>query len=315
MQVQLGLWQDAKLGNRDHPGMIRARSTLAAGAMLIGLAVIFGQRPAAAYLAAPQDRIATFAAYRDRAAAASRALEQLAAALDPARDAGRRGSARIVAGDEPPGPSLMAAAAALDAAAVEADALASRLARVRGSVAAAGRGPDAPASGDELRSIAVQLRDSAGAGDEFSAMRHRTEEVGDTLDAALTALAADDTAAAAEELVAARQQHDILSAWDPGLVTLPIWLGTTGRLIDAIDDLIAAIDAGDAAAAAAAGAAVAAIGDDAREADVALSLAMSEGGGAIAQAPLQRLADVLRAIDAARTELMAIAERGTPLAE
>ena len=281
----------------------------------MGLLVVFGQRPAAAALAAPQDRIATLVAYRDRAAAAMEALEVLTAALEPGREAGRRGSARIVAGDEPPGPPLAEAADALEAAGGEADALATLLASVRGSVVAAGAGPDAPATSDTLRSIASQLRDSAAAGDDFAAMRHRTEEVEDALDEALTELAADDTTAASERLTAARERHEILAAWDSGLVTLPIWLDTTRRLIDAIDDLVAAIEAGDAAAATAAGAEVAVIGEDAREADVALSLAMSEGGSAISRAPLERLADVLRAVDDARTQLAVIVTSGTPLAE
>lgn len=315
MLVELRLGQDAKLGDRDHLGMIRARSSMAAGLAVLGLVAVFGQRPAAADLAAPQDRIATIEAYRDRAAAASAALEQLAAALEPGLDAGRRGSARIVAGDEPPGPSLTDAAAALEAAGDEADLLADRLGELRGSTAAVGDEPAAPADGLELRSIAAQLRDSAGAGDAFAAMRIRAEEVGAALDSALTALAADDTASAEERLAAARERHEVLSAWESGLVTLPIWLDTTGRLLDAIDTLVVAIEAGDAAAVAAAGEEVAALGDEAREADVALSLAISEGGGAIAQAPLQRLARVLREIDETRRRLVAITDRGTPIAE
>jgi antitoxin (DNA-binding transcriptional repressor) of toxin-antitoxin stability system len=294
--------------------MIRARPAAAAGIALVSVCLLFGQRPATAEQAAPQDVNAAHAAYRQRAGAALDALVALANALEPGREAARRGSARIVAGDDSPGPPLREAAGRLEAAVDEADALAARLSAVRGSTAADGSEPATPVNGRDLRSIASQLRDSATAGEEFATMRHRAAEVGTALDAALRALEAGDTAAAANELGGARERYDVLAAWDPGLVTLPIWLDTTGRLLDAVDDLLAAVDAGDPDAVTAAGEAVAAIGEEAREADVALSLAVSEGGGAIARTPLERLAGVLRRLDDARRELMLIVERGTPLA-
>jgi hypothetical protein len=294
--------------------MIGARPAAAAGLALIGVGLVFGQRPAVAEQAAPQDVVATHAAYRQRAEAALDALDALEAALDPGREAGRRGSARIVAGEEPPGPPLEEAAASLEAAVDEADALATSLLAVRGSTAADGNGPPTPVNGQDLRSIAAQLRDSAAAGEEFATMRHRAEEVPMALDAALRAIETGDTAAAAEHLAAARERHEALSAWEPGLVTLPIWLDTTDRMLDAIDELLTAIVAGDADAVRAAGEAVAAVGDQAREADVALSLAISEGGAAIARTPLERLAGVLRRLDETRRQLTAIVQRGTPLA-
>jgi hypothetical protein len=294
--------------------MIGARSAAAAGLALVGVGLVFGQRPAAAEQAAPQDVIATHAAYRQRADAALDAVDALEAVLDPGREAGRRGSARIVAGDDPPGPPLEEAAGSLEASVDEADALAALLAAVRGSTAADGSEPPTPVNGQDLRSIASQLRDSAAAGEEFAAMRHRAEEVGIALDAALHALEAGDTTAASEELAGARERYEVLAAWDPELVTLPIWLDTTGRLLDAIDDLLAAVEAGDPDAVIVAGDAVAAVGEEAREADVALSLAMSEGGAAIARTPLERLAGVLRRLNETRGELTAILQRGTPLA-
>jgi hypothetical protein len=145
-------------------------------------------------------------------------------------------------------------------------------------------------------------------------MRHRAEEIGVALEAALRELEGSDTAAAREALAGARERHAILAGWEPGLVTLPVWLETTGRLLDAIEDLLAAVEAGDPDGVAAAGDAVAAVGEEAREADVALRLAMSEGGAAIAGAPLERLADALRRIDETQLALMEIVERGTLLA-
>jgi hypothetical protein len=294
--------------------MIRGQSLLAAGFSIIGIGLLFGQRPAVAELAAPQDAVATDAAYRGRAMAALEAIEALEAALDPGREAARRGSARIVAGAEPPGPPLEEAAGSLEAAIDEADALVGLLAAVRGSTAADGDEPPSPVDGQDLVSIAAQLRDSAPAGEEFAAMRRRSEEVGTALDVALQALERGDTAAATDALNGARERHEILTAWEPGLVTLPIWLDTTGRLLDAIEDLLAAVEAGDPDRVTAAGSAVAAVGDEAREADVALRLAMSEGGAAVARAPLERLAGVLRRLDETRVALVAIVERGTPLA-
>jgi hypothetical protein len=239
------------------------------------------------------------------------ALSGLAAALVPAVDAGRAGSARAVAGDEAPGP-MFADAAELTRAA-EAKAAAAREALVALNRARNARDPGASeiepvAEPGELDSIAEQLSAAAETGDEFAAMRDRAFSVIGELDDAIAALDAGDLAGARDHVGRARDAHTAVAAWDVGLVTLPVWVETTDAMIAAVDRIITATERGDATAADAAAGEFAALSDDAATADRALRIAMGEGGSAVAAVPLERLAAVLSAVSDARAAVASVRE-------
>ena len=239
------------------------------------------------------------------------ALSGLAAALGPAVDAGRAGSARTVAGEEAPGP-MFAEAAELTRAA-EAKAAAARGALVALNRARNARDPGAspieavPEAG-ELDSIAQQLRASGEAADEFAAMRDRALSVVGELDAAIAALDAGDLADARDHVARARDAHTAVAEWDVGLVTLPVWVETTDAMIGAVERIVTATESGDPAAADRAAREFAALADEAAPADRALRIAIGEGGSAVAAVPLERLASILTAIDDARATIVSVRE-------
>jgi hypothetical protein len=261
----------------------------------------------------PAAGLAARALVLDRAELADVALAELADALAPALEQARGGTARIVTGDEPPGPSLAEAGTAIG----ELDGLAGRvrraLAALNGARAAAGMGSreiPAPAQPGELGSIGAQVGGTAGAADAFAEMRARTDVVTVALEQALVALDEDDLETADGLVVDARAAHDALAAWDVDLVTLPVWLETTDAMIGTMESIVLATRAGDEAAAAAAARTFASLAPDAATADRALRIAIGEGGGAITAAALGRLVDVLRAIDDARAEVASILHPG-----
>jgi hypothetical protein len=239
------------------------------------------------------------------------ALSGLAAALVPAVDAGRAGSARAVAGDEAPGP-MFADAAELTRAA-EAKAAAAREALVALNRARNARDPgaselEAVAEPGELDSIAEQLSAAAETGDEFAAMRDRAFSVIGELDDAIAALDAGDLAGARDHVGRARDAHTAVAAWDVGLVTLPVWVETTDAMIAAVERIITATERGDSAAAQRAAEDFVARADDAAPADRALRIAIGEGGSAVAAVPLERLATILTSIDDARAAVASVRE-------
>ncbi len=271
--------------------MIGARS--AASGLAAAIALIAALGPGGPR---PEVEVGARDLVADRAASAATAAETLADALGPALEAGRRGGALVIAGDASPGPSMAEAAGRL----LDAVPLALALRSAREALDAARRArdpgvaalPPAPDPAD-LASIAGQLEASADAGDAFAEMRRRASAVPTWLEDALDALESSDPETAADAVAGARADHEALVAWEVDLVTLPIWLETTGAMIDAVDDVVAAIRAGDADAAAAAAAEVEALSEDAVRANRALQIAIAEGGGAIASAPMSRLATVL----------------------
>ena len=96
-------------------------------------------------------------------------------------------------------------------------------------------------------------------------------------------------------------------AWETDLPTLPVWIGTTDAMIDAVERILDATRAGDAAAARDAADEFAALADEAATADRALRIALSEGGAALIAAPLERLAAALRSIEGAHASAAAAA--------
>lgn len=245
----------------------------------------------------------------DRAQRADAALALLETALGPAVDAARIGAARVVAGDESPGPLLQQAAdliAAAEGPSGEARRAVAALEEARRAwMPQAGTLEQATDAG-ELGSIAAQLGASAAAANEFAVMRRRALAVAATLQAALAALDAGDVAAARPLVARARDDHEAVEAWEVELVTLPVWTETSDGMIGAVERIMSATDAGDRDAAQQAASDFAALSDDGATADRALRIAMGEGGSAVTAAPLGRLASVLSAIGELRGTLASV---------
>lgn len=281
--------------------MIRTSLPAAVVAVVLVLALDGGHGDPASRLAAEQ----LVTERRERALAA---LESVRSAIGPGLEAARRGAARTVGGDGPPGPAFEEAATLLGEAVEEAVAVREALAAYDGAVLA--RDPDAapvgqPIPSGEIASIGAQLEAVAPAADAFADQRERAGELVETLEDALAALddgSLDEAAALAES---ARTDHAALLAWEVDLVTLPVWLDTTDAMITAVEDLVAATRAGDAVRALAAADDFVALSEEAAPADRALRIAIGEGGSSIAAAPLERLATLLREIEAARAHVVA----------
>jgi hypothetical protein len=284
--------------------MIGRRATLT-GVVAIGLtgAVLsVDAHPEPAVTASRGARLASVAAEADRA------LGALEAELRGALDAGRRGSARVVSGTASPAEDLEAAADALVEAAPTAESVEAAMVTLGGTARALAAEdiPTAPTTPAELTSIGAQLRATAPAADTFAGMRRTAGETLQALDTALAALEGGDVPAAQAAVEAANDLLDTLAGWNPGLVTLPIWLDTARNMAAALERLVTAVQAGDRAAADQAQRDFAAASSEAREADVALQIAVAEGGAAVAEAPLGRLVSALRRTTEARAELASI---------
>lgn len=281
---------------------------------LIGLTVVallggvIGQRDADPMGADPPGAVDAERALRRRAQDADIALASLAERLMVALAAGRRGAGRTVAGTASPSGQLEQAATDVADAAGALSATSDALAALRGAAEVAGVAsvPPAPVTPDELASIAAQLRASAEPAADLAAHRMEAETVVAALGDALAALDTDDPEAAAAAIERGMAAHAAVVAWEAQLVTLPIWIETSGLLLGALGDLAAATLAGDAAAARDAADRYAAAADEGRRADQALGIALAEGGAAITDVPLRRLAAVLERIDDARAALVPI---------
>jgi hypothetical protein len=244
-----------------------------------------------------------------RAVAADAALRELEAALGAALDDARAGAARTAAGDEPPGPSLLAAADGLDAAvpiAERADRAVRALGAATRSASAQAAPIDASVPPEALATLAAELRALATSADGFAALRGRAEGLGGLLADALEATENGDLAAAESALSAARADHEQLVAWESGLTSFPVWLDATDELLTAADQLLAAVRSGDDEAAAAAARRVTGLEDDAVFADRALRIAMSEGAAFVADGPVLRLAEAERHTADTRAQVASI---------
>jgi hypothetical protein len=232
-----------------------------------------------------------------RATEADAALADLEGTLADVLTAGREGVARTAAGDLAPGPAFIEAADLLDAAGDTAD-RADRAVRALGAARVAGT-PDgrpiqASVSPDELAAISIELRTLAASADAFADIRGRAEGVGALMAEALERTEAGDLAAAEAAVEQARADYAIVAEWESGLTSLPVWVETTGELLEATEDLVAAAGAGDRSAALEAAERVAALEADAVFADRALRIAMSEGASFASEGPLAALAEAER---------------------
>jgi hypothetical protein len=277
-------------------------------ALLLGLLLTL--RPSGAEAADPA-LAASRAAVLERLVAADDArLTALAAELQRAIDAGRRGSALIIEGQTPPAGDLEQAAAAAKRAAELAVASERADAAVDGTVLSVPIGgattiPPGPRAG-ELVGIDGQLRDAAPASGPFVARRQAAADTLDGLAAALAALRADDPATALEALRQAAEARARIAAWPDPPPVLPFWLRTTGGMLFSARRIAHASLDEDLAAAEQAGRAYRRAARDARQADTALALALSESGAALASTPLARLADALEAVTTRRLAMASV---------
>ncbi len=243
------------------------------------------------------------------AADATTRLDALIDQLQAALDAGRRGSALVIDGDESPRADLLEAAAGVDAASDEAALAAAAAARVDGMLAgvAPRRGPLPPGPATTLfPAISAQFTAAAEAADPFVARRQATDQTLDALADALAALEGDDPRGALADLDRAEEALDDVRDWEEPPTVLPFWLDTTGELLSAARRIATASLAGDADAVARAAARYARAADDANRADTALAIAIAESGSSLASTPLQLLADALEAATAQRRALQVI---------
>jgi hypothetical protein len=261
-------------------------------------------------LADPAGSIAAERLLRERASTAVEALDALRSALEPGLDAARHASAAVVAGDEEPAPLLEAAGD--EVAAAEGAATAARRAVASLNGASDAWRPDLetvpePIAAGSLPSIGAQLGAAGPAATEFVDLRRRSTGLPATLEEAVAALDAGDVDAAAAILARARADHDLIAAWEAAPSTMPVWLETTDAMIGAVEGIVAATRASDLDAAMAAAGAFADLAKESTDADRALRIGLSEGGAAIAAAPLERLATELRHIELVRAEAAGIA--------
>ena len=233
-------------------------------------------------------------------------IDQLQAALD----AGRRGSALVIDGDESPRADLLEAAAGVNAASDEAALAAAAAARVDGILAAVAprRGTLPPGPSDHAPSghLGPVRRRRRGRGPI------RRPPAGNRPDARgaggrAGALEGDDPRGALAELDRAEEALDTIRDWEEPPTVLPFWLDTTGELLSAARRIATASLAGDADAVARAAARYTRAADDANRADTALAIAIAESGSSLASTPLQLLADALEAAAAQRQALQGIA--------
>lgn len=277
-----------------------------AGALLLG--AVLTARPASADAADPPRAAEQLALAKAAALRVQDGLDLLVAQLDAAIDAGRRGSALIVEGGADPAPPLQAAAGAAARAeglAAEVQAAFLELGGMLRSVApdhALPRGVSRLA----LSGVDTQLADAAGAAGPFVERRHAAAGTLAALGRALDALDDDDPTAAIDELAAARAARQVVAAWPEPPPVLPIWLRTTRAMLSAAQDIAMATLDHDAAATRQAGRAYRRAADGARQADIALALALSETGGSLASTPLARLADALAKANETRAAVASV---------
>jgi hypothetical protein len=273
----------------------------AAGGVILVAAILGGGGPN------PATGLRAGALVRERAGDAAEAVDALRAEVREALDVARASSGRVVAGDEPAGEPLAEAAATLDAAEDEADAVVRALASLEAAMVADGRaasGLPAVIGGAELRVIADDLRGAASRAEDAAEMRRAAESLLVDLEAALEALVGGRYAEAARSVAAARAGHGLILGAAPRGGVLGVWLTATDEMITAVSDLIDASASGDAAASAAAAAQFDATASQAATADRALAIAVSEAADA-AGVPLRRLAEAAATLDDAHAALAA----------
>jgi hypothetical protein len=325
MQVQLGLREATDGRSELHPSMIGAamrpsirrlaRPATALGTLaIVASGLLFVGRSTDPALADPPARAERSAAQRAAGLTASIALERLHAALEAALAPGRDGTAATVSGDQDPAQALLRAADRLDASRAPAAAAVAAVDRLAGLLRADDIGlARLQVSPGQLATIAGQFRGAAEPASTFALMRGRTERTVAQLGAALAALDRGAPDAALEAADRAQLELDAIGGWEADLVTLPLWIDTAGGLLAAVRRGSEALLSGDQAALREARRQFAAAAVAAHRADLALGIAMAEGGSAIADPALrglaQAIAEVEHSEDAVASVLRRVSER------
>jgi hypothetical protein len=278
-------------------------------AAVVALGVALAARPAGAVLDPPvaAERAGTL---RAEAAAATTRLDALIVQLQAALDAGRRGSALVIDGEESPRPGLEEAARTLAAASDEAARATAAATRVNGTLAAVSPQHDSLPVGPTsalLPGIATQFSAAAEAADPFVARRQATAATLEALGDALAALEDDDPRAALHALDRAEEALDAVRDWEEPPSVLPFWLDTTAELITAARRIAVASLEGDARAVERAADRYARAAAEAHRADTALAIAIAESGSSLASTSLRLLADALEAATTQRQALVELA--------
>jgi len=281
------------------PARRRPRSATVLGTLaIVASGLLFVGRSADPALADPPAEAARTSSLRADGLAASIALERLHLALEAAVAAGRDGTAATVSGDGDPAPALVSAADRLDAARGPAGVALAAVGRFSGAAPAEGFTVPALSVGPaDLGVIVGQLRDAAVPASAFASNRRHAERTVAELGSALAALERGDPQAALDAADRAEGELAAVRAWKAELVTLPLWIKTTGELLTAVRRGSDALISGDATALAAARRQFAAAAVEAHRADVALGIAMAEGGSAIADRALRGLAHAIGEVD------------------
>ena len=280
---------------------LQAKGRVALGvAAVLGLGAVLAARSADPFVADPAAVAALRATIASQRASSVAQLERLRTALTVALDEGRQGAALTIQGTDRPGTHLAAAAQSIaDADPLVADAHA-RIRRLTGELAVWGRaapGADLALEPGELESIGAQLRTSAGAADAFWSMRRATETTLTRLAEAFAAVDARDPGRGLAAIEAAEESLGQVRAWPGNLLTLPIWTKATGDLLAALRSLAVAIRDHDLTRARAADARYRAAAATAHRADIALAVAIAEGGSSASDNPLAAAASALRAVE------------------
>jgi hypothetical protein len=281
---------------------------------ILGSGLLFVGRSADPRLADPPVEVARSSALQDAGLAAAIALERLRAALETSLAAGREGTAATVNGDTDPAAALTRAADRVDAARGPAAVAVTAVNGLSGLSKAEGIAlPGLPLSASQLATIAGQLRGAAEPASIFALMRGRTERTVAELGSALAALERGDPRAALEAADRADRELAAIGAWNADLVTLPLWIETTERLLAALRRGSQALISGDTAALLEARRQFAAAAVEAHRADLALGIAIAEGGSSIADPALRGLAhaidEVERSADAVASVMREVGAR------
>ena len=269
---------------------------LAALAVILAVGLCLGLRAADPVSADPPAAAARAAQLARAAQSADAALRRLSELLEGTMQDARSGAALTVAGDDPPAPSLTAAAERLGAGTGIADQAQSAnglLVGIAAAIEPAATLPRLSLNREALASIAEQLRAAADAATAFVERRHATDRVLQALAGVLAALKQDDPRSALGLVASTDASLGLIRAWPSPPVTLALWLTTTTELLAAVRAVAAATLAGDTIAERDAAARYEEAAKAARGADVSLALALSEGGAAVTATPLRRLTDGL----------------------
>ena len=296
--------------------MIGGRSRWALLSLVLAVVasgLCFGLRAASPAAADPPAAAARAARFTSAARAADAAIAGLARLLASAVEDARQGAALAVAGDDPPAPLLLAAADRLEHGLATVDAAQRAMTTLKGVAAATDPAlhlPDLAADRFALTSIVSQLRAAADAATLFVERRHATEAVLRALRDGVAALERNDPYATLDRVDEARAAFEVLASWQQPPLTLVVWLGTTGELLDATAAIAAATIWGDRQALDAAGRRYADASVAARQADSALAIALAEGGSATTSVPLRRMAELLASAADLRASLSGLLPHG-----